>query len=203
MKLLLVLFALAATCGGRAATAKKVVAVNDNPYVFEAFQPQRQREVQEESCAATCPEIGVEFAGEMKDEIFNQISASEMASIVDYLKAEGVVTLNRDELASADDALNTNHIMGFALDFPVKAEALAYLDEDGPKPDRYGVVTVNRGSMVPRDVMVSFYMGAAEFKSRKSVCSSISRVASSSFYPIGLQGRASCGWSCRPGQRNV
>lgn len=154
---LLALFTVLAVSCDRAVAVKNSVAVNDNPYVFEAFQPQRQREVQEESCAATCPEIGVEFAGDVKDEIFNQISASEMASIVKYLKAEGVVTLNRDELASADDALNTNHIMGFSLDFPVKAEALAYLDEDGPKPDRYGVVTVNRGAMMPRDVMVGCY----------------------------------------------
>jgi hypothetical protein len=178
MKLFLALVALAASYG-RAVTAKKVVAVDDNPYVFEAFQPQRQRKVQEESCAATCPQIGVEFAGEMKDAIFNQISASEMASLVEYLKSEGVVTLNRDELASADDALNTNHVMGFALDFPVKAEALAYLDEDGPKPDRFAVVTVNRGAMVPRDVMVSFCMGTAEFKIFTAGCSPFSHVASS------------------------
>lgn len=106
---------------------------------------------------STCPlpESVVEFKGNPKDAIFHQISGSEMASIVEYLKAEGVVDLNRNELESPFDVLNTNYIMNFGLALPPKAEVLAYLDADGPEPGRYAIVTVNRGAGVPRDVMVS------------------------------------------------
>lgn len=124
-------------------------------YPWEGIQDNVGRRIQEETCADSCPESSVKFKGDTKDAIFNQISASEMASIVDYLKAEGVIDLNRVELASADDALNKNYIMHFTLGFPPKAEALAYLDHDGPIPDRYAIVTVNRGGHVPKDVMVS------------------------------------------------
>lgn len=110
-----------------------------------------------EAAVPTCPmpESVVEFKGNPKDRIFHQISGSEMSSIVEYLKAEGVVDLNRDELESSFDALNTNYIMNFGLALPPKAEVLDFLDADGPEPDRYAIVTVNRGAGVPKDVMVS------------------------------------------------
>lgn len=128
---------------------------NADPFVFERSEAS-QRRVQEESCTiASCPATQVEFKGEPKDAIFNQINAMEMASVVEYLKAEGVVEYNRGELPGANETLNSNYVMNFALQLPPKAEVLAYLDEDGPMPDRYCEVVVNRGAATPRDVMVS------------------------------------------------
>jgi diamine oxidase len=96
---------------------------------------------------------GVEFAGEPKDEIFNTLSASEIDSLIAYLKAEGVVDFNRWEVDDEDKSLNSNYAMVYSAMAPPKAEALAYLDADGPMPERFAAVTVNRGGATTRDVM--------------------------------------------------
>ena len=144
LSLLLSIFVLESEAGPK---SKKGIKSSKSPKTTKSKSTKSPKPDEED-------EIVVKYEGDGKDAIFNQISASEMESIVDYLKSEGIIHLNRNELESAHNVSNTNYAMVYQLFPPPKAEALEYLDGDGPMPARYATVTVNRGAARPRDVMV-------------------------------------------------
>lgn len=91
-----------------------------------------------------------------REEIFDQLSPSEYKSIVDYATSDdvGIADTTKEDINSADKAQNRNYIVFVQLFPPPKAEAIAYLDRktDTP-PERFAIVTINRGRKRPRDMM--------------------------------------------------
>ena len=119
------------------------------------FTLPEQSEARQSSTCATCTDSSaVQFAGNSRDEIFNQLNSEEYRSLIDYALSSGLADSTMNGLRSPDDALNTNYIVFLQLSPPPKLEALQYLDgwTDTP-PARYGIITIHRGKASPRDVM--------------------------------------------------
>ena len=91
-----------------------------------------------------------------REEIFDQLSPSEYESVIDFCtsKESKIADDVKENIKSARHAQNRNYIVFVQLHPPPKAEAVAYLDRktDTP-PERYAIVTVNRGKQRPRDMM--------------------------------------------------
>jgi len=91
-----------------------------------------------------------------REEIFDQLSPSEYKSVVDFATNDdiGIADTTKEGINSASKAQNRNYIVFVQLFPPPKAEAIAYLDrETDTPPQRYAIVTVNRGRQRPRDMM--------------------------------------------------
>eukprot|EP00539_Tryblionella_compressa_P016531 CAMPEP_0178846072 /NCGR_PEP_ID=MMETSP0746-20121128/17815_1 /TAXON_ID=913974 /ORGANISM="Nitzschia punctata, Strain CCMP561" /LENGTH=869 /DNA_ID=CAMNT_0020510389 /DNA_START=58 /DNA_END=2667 /DNA_ORIENTATION=+ len=113
-------------------------------------QQQRQQ-----SCSTCSEDSAVSFAGNPRDDIFNQLTGSEYESLIAFsVNDAGLADFPINSLANWEQALNANYIAFIQLFPPPKLEAIAYLDgfTDTP-PARYGIVTVHRGAATPRDVM--------------------------------------------------
>lgn len=90
-----------------------------------------------------------------REEIFDQLSPSEYKSLVAFVTDDvKIADTTMDGIENSNQALNRNYIVFMQLFPPPKKEAIAYLDRktDTP-PERYAIVTVNRGRQRPRDMM--------------------------------------------------
>mmetsp|Transcript_34230 Transcript_34230/g.80641 ORF Transcript_34230/g.80641 Transcript_34230/m.80641 type:complete len:863 (+) Transcript_34230:103-2691(+) len=121
--------------------------------------PQRALQSDSESCnrcrdgsAATSRPTNFDT----REEIFDQLNPSEYKSVIDFVTSDEVnlADTTKEGLSSANRAMNRNYVVFVQLFPPPKAEAIAYLDRktDSP-PERYAIVTVNRGRQRPRDMM--------------------------------------------------
>eukprot|EP00549_Striatella_unipunctata_P010853 CAMPEP_0118684356 /NCGR_PEP_ID=MMETSP0800-20121206/6596_1 /TAXON_ID=210618 ORGANISM="Striatella unipunctata, Strain CCMP2910" /NCGR_SAMPLE_ID=MMETSP0800 /ASSEMBLY_ACC=CAM_ASM_000638 /LENGTH=715 /DNA_ID=CAMNT_0006581049 /DNA_START=525 /DNA_END=2672 /DNA_ORIENTATION=+ len=73
-----------------------------------------------------------------------------------FLKNQDVIEFTRSQIEGLRSRRiqDSNYSTFFQLYAPPKEQALAYLDNDGDRPDRYARVTVYRGAADTRDVMI-------------------------------------------------
>lgn len=80
--------------------------------------------------------------------IFSPLTASEMYKAAEFLKKRNLIST-----LEQPSNLTQNFILYQCIHPPMKADALKYLDQNGPKPKRYAKVTVQRGGVASPDVM--------------------------------------------------
>lgn len=117
-----------------------------------------------------CPSPTVVFNGDGKNEIFDPLTADEINSIYDAAFEAGLTDVKHysnwmygDEEGRynfSNATWNKVTWMGkVELMPPIKAEAVAYLDADGPKPDRYAQFWLYRGAREPMRDSVLYKVG--------------------------------------------
>ena len=121
-------------------------------------QQQEHRELQD-SCSDCRSGTAADSRPEnfdTREEIFDQLSPSEYKSVIDFCTSDdtGFADTTKEGIQNAYRAQNRNYIVFVQLFPPPKTEAIAYLDGDTDiPPNRYAIVTVNRGRERPRDMM--------------------------------------------------
>lgn len=137
-----------------------------------AFDPagnrfQARRDFQNRQASTGCDKCqnsysGQSVASDYRDDIFNQLSASEYNSLIEFCQKRGLADGTLDSVWNWNRAMNSNYIVFAQLFDPPKLSALEYLDGvTSTPPKRYGIVTIHRGAAATRDVMVCSGRGAA------------------------------------------
>ncbi|XP_035680218.1 amiloride-sensitive amine oxidase [copper-containing]-like [Branchiostoma floridae] len=89
-----------------------------------------------------CPTgMATEAVDEDSPALYDDLTAEELRAVREYLLGQSGLDITPWEEAS----INDNYIYGMELHLPLKAEALAYLDNNGPRPERQALVTVYGG----------------------------------------------------------
>eukprot|EP01010_Urceolus_cornutus_P005522 NODE_96_length_2481_cov_330.598684_g76_i0.p1 GENE.NODE_96_length_2481_cov_330.598684_g76_i0~~NODE_96_length_2481_cov_330.598684_g76_i0.p1 ORF type:complete len:609 (-),score=106.13 NODE_96_length_2481_cov_330.598684_g76_i0:601-2427(-) len=81
--------------------------------------------------------------------IFDGATVEEIVALMEFFK-----TWDSNMRFDGTESGPYNYIYAVDPLYPAKAAALAYLDSNGPRPQRYLKVTVNRGAANPPDIMV-------------------------------------------------
>lgn len=124
--------------------------------------PMTSGRCEEEILFPSCPSSGVLFQGDGKNDIFDPLSVDEINSIFDAAYDAGLVDVKHwqewrfgkedGRYPYSNETWNMVNWMGkVELAPPPKAEALAYLEADGPKPARMASFWLYRGARMPRD----------------------------------------------------
>jgi hypothetical protein len=117
-------------------------------------EPQRELQNSCQDCRSGAAAVSRSANFDTREEIFDQLSPSEYESVVEFCTSNDIADSTKEDINTWTQAQNRDYIVFVQLFPPPKAEAIAYLDRltDTP-PQRYAIVTVNRGRKRPRDMM--------------------------------------------------
>ena len=88
-------------------------------------------------------------------DLYRDLSKAELRKVRDYILK--VVSLNVTPFENA--TVNSNYIFLIELQNPIKADAIAYLDHNGPKPTRVANIILFKGAVSPpivEEILVYF-----------------------------------------------
>lgn len=126
--------------------------MNNNPQTGDNMQTTKTPDVKTTTSRhdepGECPTRNPVQDEQYENYIFSPLTTNEMNKAATYLLTQNLIST-----LEAPTDLTQNFILYQFLQPPRKADALEYLDKEGPKPKRYSKVTVQRGGASSPDVM--------------------------------------------------